>query len=226
MNNALKSNQSPKLQDGTNLAQEFKALALRYSEIGAKEGVRVIPFLAPEMPLFAKASEDEQKNATELLRTIVGIYEETLAAGSNALNPQQLIWRALAKFKLIPEPDVFSRFKIEDIVLVYNEQQTLVFWNLQFFKYVSLSVEQLFLDKWYLFTKRDPAVQEKITQMAINAFSGKYSGTFKIDIPGHEVEEVGTLENVKSWMDILWGSILTRDQNFGGLLIVQRMRLL
>lgn len=212
-------------EDGTTLAQEFRTLALRYVEIGFQEGVRVIPFLSPEMPLFAKATAEERQKATDSLRTIVGIHEETLSSGTGALNSQQLIWRALTKFNLIPEPEVFTKFKSEDIVLVYDDQQTLVFWNLQFFKYVSLSVEQLFLDKWYLFTKRDPAVQEKIAQMASNAFSGKYSGTFEINIPGHEVEEVGTLENVKSWMEILWGSILKRNKNFGGLLIVQRMRL-
>ena len=35
-------------------ADQFRQLALRYTEIGANEGIRVLPFTAPEMPLFQK----------------------------------------------------------------------------------------------------------------------------------------------------------------------------
>src|SRR5690349_9438767 len=130
MTAALKKNDT-----GFDLAQEFRELAERYCEIGRKEGVRVIPFLGPEMPLFQKASLEERRNATDFLRTIVSIHEETIASGTNALNSRQLIWRALSRFQLTPPSDIFDRFTDEHIILFYNDQHFLLFWNLQFFKY-------------------------------------------------------------------------------------------
>jgi hypothetical protein len=57
-------------------------------------------------------------------------------------------------------------------------------------------------------------------------FSGKLKGTFDLNIPGHEVQELGTVENLKTWMEINWGSVLNKQGALAGLMIVQRMRVL
>lgn len=212
--------------NGTGQAEEFRRLALRYSEIGADEGIRVTPFLSPEMPLFQKANYEERKNATEFLRTIVEIHEETIAGGDKAINSKKLIWRALSKLSLVPGPDVFDRLADEDIVLVYHKNQTVLFWNLQFFSFTSATVEQLFFCRWYEFTKRDPEILQRLQEMAIGVTSGKITGNFIPGIPGHEVVEVDTLESIRTWMEIPWGSVLTSKGSLGGVLLVQRMKIL
>ena len=52
------------------------------------------------------------------------------------------------------------------------------------------------------------------------------TGFFVPGVPGHVVEEVNTLECIRTWMEIPWGAILTHNGLLGGILIVQRMKVL
>ncbi len=208
---------------GEQEAKRFRTLALRYQEIGANYGIKLNPFRSPEMPLFEKASSEERKKATDFLEYIVGIHEETLAALEVPINTRQLVWRALRKINLVPGPEVFDSIADDDVVVIYNDAQSAIFWNLQFFKFSSLSVEEMFFGVWYNFTKRDPAIHQKLYEMAVNVITGKITGTFVPGVPAHEVQEIDTIECVKTIMEIPYGSVLTKDGKFGGILIVQRM---
>lgn len=213
-------------EGGTHQATRFRALALRYQEIAAAEGVRLTPFRGPDMPLFSKATPQARKTATDFLESIVAVHEETLAATENPINTRQLLWRALRRLSLVPGPEVFDHIANDDVVIIYNDQQTAVFWNLQFFNYSSLTVEEMFFGLWYEFTRRAPEIQAKLYEMAMNLISGKITGTFVPGVPAHEVEEVGTLECMKTMMELPHGSVLTKDGKLGGILIVQRMRVI
>lgn len=206
--------------------EKFRNLALRYQEIGANEGIKINPFVSSDLPLFQQATAEDRKMATDFLNVIVDIHEETIAGGYKAINTKQLIWKALGKLGLIPGPDVFEKFKDDDIVLIYREDHTVQFWNLQFFKFTSLTVEQMFFERWFNVTQRDPAIQQKLHEMAVNLITGKIKGNFVPDVPGHEVQEVNTLESIRTWMELPFGSTLTKNGNLGGILIVQRMRVI
>lgn len=225
MTDAIK-NAQPSQFEGDETADTFRKLALRYAEIGEDEGIKIRPFVSPEMPLFQKASTLERKRAVDFLHTIVLIHEETIAAGEKTTNSKRLIWRALGKLSLIPGSDVFENFSDEDIVLIYNDNQTILFWNLQFFKYISLTVEHLFFSPWHMFTTREPEIHNKLYQMALDIISGKIQGNFKPPVPGHEVQEVDTAECLRTWMELPFGSVLTRNGTLGGILIVQRMKII
>lgn len=225
MTGAMKNTQ-PSYMEGDETADTFRKLALRYVEIGDSEGIKIRPFVSPEMPLFLKADASERRKAISFLQTIVAIHEETLAAGEKTVNSRRLIWRALNKFSLIPGPDVFENFTDEDIVLIYNESQTILFWNIQFFRFVSLTVEHLFFTPWHILTTRSPEIHEKLYQMALDLISGKIQGTFTPPVPAHEVQEVETAECLRTWMELPFGSVLTRNGSFGGVLIVQRMKII
>lgn len=210
----------------SNEVKRFRTLALRYQEIGAAEGIRINPFRSPEMPYFTKATPEERKAATDFLETIVSIHEETIAASEKPINTKQLLWRALSRLSLVPSPDIFNHMTDEDVTIIYSDTQSAVFWNLQFFTVSSLTVEEMFFGQWFNFTKRDPAIEQKLYEMAVNVISGKITGTFKPDVPEHEVEEVGTIECTKTIMDVCHGSVLTKNGKFGGLLVIQRMKVI
>ncbi len=210
----------------SNEAKRFRTLALRYQEIGAAEGIRINPFRAPDMPLFSKAPPEKRKATTDFLELIVSIHEETIAASEATINSKQLLWRALRRFSLVPDPGIFDLLTDEDVVLIYNDSQNAIFWNLQFFRVSSLTVEEMFFGVWYNFTKRDPTIQQKLYEMAVNVISGKIIGTFKPDVPPHEVHEIDTLECTKTIMDVRLGSVLTKNGSFAGILVVQNMKVI
>ena len=224
--NALSSQVHTDSDWGTSEAKRFRTLALRYQEIAANAGIKLHPFRSPDMPLFEKASPDVRKAATDFLETIVSIHEETIADAETPINTQQLLWRALRRFSLVPESDIFGKITNDDVTIIYDDSQRAIFWNLQFFKFASLSVEEMFFGVWYEFTKRTPEIQQKLYEMAVNIISGKITGTFTPGVPPHEVQEVGTLECLKTMMEIPYGSVLTKNGKLGGILIVQRMRII
>ncbi len=217
---------TPDVNSSSREAEIFRELALRYKEIGAKEGIRIIPFQSPDMPFFQKASQEQRNKAINHLRMIVDIFEEAIAAGDQALNSRRMIWRALSKFSLVPGPDIFEHIGDEDSVIIYNEEQTIVFWNLQLFHYISFTVEQIFFCPWHEFTKRSDEIHQKLYEMAVNVITGKITKSFVPGVPGHEVQEINTLECLRTWMEIPFASVLTKNGAFGGILTVQKMSLI
>ncbi|MES2525554.1 MAG: hypothetical protein V4598_00645 [Bdellovibrionota bacterium] len=214
------------LDSGEQEAKRFRTLALRYQEIGAIYGIIIHPFRSPDMPYFERATSAQRKKATDFLESIVDIHEETLAAKVAAINTKQLIWRALRRLSLVPGPQAFDSIADNDVVVIYGENQSAIFWNLQFFQFSSLSVEEMFFGVWHNFTKRDPAIHKKLYEMALDIISGKITGTFTPDVPPHEVQEIDSLECIKTMMGLPSISVLTSMGHFAGMLIVQRMKII
>lgn len=214
-------------EDDTNSANEFKLLAQRYAEIAAAEAIKVTPFASADIPLFMQASTEQRAQAIEFLRTMVTVLDETLTAGHRAVNSAQLLWRALSRLSLTPGPGVFDRLGEEDgAVVVYSLEQKVLFWNLQFFKNVSLTIEQLLFSAWYEVTERPKEIKDALYNLALKLVNGEITGDFETHVPGHEVKEIGSLECLRTWMEIPWGTTLSQDGKTAGFLIVQRMKLL
>lgn len=213
-------------ENDTKGLERFKGLALRYQEIGALYGIRIHPFRGADLPYLSQATPEERSKAADFLELILSIHEETLTATEAPINTRQLLWRALGRFSLVPGRDIFDHLTDEDVVILYDDQQRAIFWNLQFFKVSSFSVEELFFGQWFKFTKRDPSIQAKLYEMAVKIISGEITGNFIPDVPPHEVEEIDSIERIKTLMALPFGSVLKRESKFGGILLVQRMKVL
>lgn len=211
---------------GMSEVEKFRSLALRYQAIGAKEGIKIIPFESPDLPHFQKATPEEKKAAIDFLEVIVNIHEETLAHGEKVSNSKKLLWRALNRFSLVPPSDLFEKFEDKDIIVIYNNDQKVIFWSIQFFNFLSFTVEQLFTIHWYKFTERTPENQAYLYQMAMDVIQGKIKEPFNPHIPPHEVQELNTLENLRTMMDIFLCSPLTRKGQLEGILIGKRMQII
>jgi hypothetical protein len=211
----------------TGSIEKFRTLAIRYQQIGREAGINIRPFLSADLPLFQEATLEQRKIAVDSLEIIVSIHEETIAAGEKAVDFKKLLWRALKRFDLIPGPDLFTRMKDNDeIVIIYNEEQRILFWTLQFFKKTSFTVEQMFFLPWHECTKRPDHIHASMYQLAVGLITGKIQGCFVPDVPAHEVEELNSAERLKTMMSFPLISSLTRDGKFGGFLVVQRMEIL
>jgi PAS domain-containing protein len=206
--------------------ERFKLLAFRYQEIGASYGIKIYPFRGPDLPYLSKANSDDRNRASDFLDFILSVHEEALAATETLINTRQLLWRALRKYSLVPGREIFDHITDEDVVIIYNEDQKAIFWNLQFFKVSSLSVEELFFGQWFNFTRRDPSIQEKLYRLALDVITGRVEGNFIPDVPPHVVEEIDSIERTRTLMEIPMGSVLTKGGKFGGMLIIQRMKIL
>lgn len=204
----------------------FKELANRYVEIGKKVGIPIRAYTDEDLPHYHKAATEYQISSLELLEFIVKTYEETLMAGENPLYSSSLLWRAFKRLNVSPTTDAFNYIKDDDIVMIYNESFQTIFWNIQFFKVSSFTIEQLFFIPWPEITRRDPLILEQCMKVCEDVYSEKISGNIFPNIPEHTVEELNSPELIKTKMSIPFASTLKKNGKFGGLMVVQRMRVI
>jgi hypothetical protein len=114
----------------------------------------------------------------------------------------------------------------DDIVIIYNEEQKILFWTLQFFTVTSFTVEQMFFLKWHECTRRPDHIQQSMYNLAVDLITGKVQGCFVPDVPAHQVEELHSVEKIKTIMSFPLISVLTREGKFGGFLVVQHMKII
>lgn len=211
------------LKEGFDGANEFRSLALRYAEIGAQNGVRITPYLSPEMPLYHAATDDQKRTVIRTLQHIVSIHEEVIAANARPINTKTLIWRALGKLGMTPGRGLMDQLTDDEVVVIYNSDQQAAFWNLQFFNVISFTVEQVFFTPWHECTRRDPIYTKKLIAIVQDVLSGKLNGTWDPQIPVHLVEELNSPGKLTTNMHLKLFSTLTRNGSFAGLLVVQGM---
>ena len=113
MNGALR-----KIREIGELDRQFKEMCLYYAAILGEEGVRVRPYISPELPIFSKLQENEKKSAIALISTVLEVFEEVRAEGWSVRDNRRLIWRALSKLGWTPGSDIFGL--IDDCIHLFQ----------------------------------------------------------------------------------------------------------
>ena len=89
----------------------------------------------------------------------------------------------------------FDYITEDDTVEVYSLAQVQTFRNLQFFRFVSFTLEQIHSQPWYQLTRRQPAAEAALAAAATKIISGAHKQTLNMsDLPEHLAEEVGSSE--------------------------------
>ena len=172
-------------------------MCLYYADLLAKEGVRVRPFRGPELPVFSKLKENEKQSAIAQVSTVLEVFEEVMAAGGSLKDSNKLVWRAMAKLGWTPTSDAFSRMEDGDIICFHDATQRMVFQNLNFFDWVSYTLEDLYGGMWYTHSRREDQVAQKIYELAVEVFTGVHETSIEPDLPEHVMHEVDTEEMLK-----------------------------
>ena len=129
------------IRESGQLDHQFREMCLYYAAILGEEGVRVRPYISPELPIFSKLPENEKKSAISLISSILEVCEEVRGEGWSLRDNRRLIWRALSKLGWTPGSDIFGLMEDGDVICFHDANQRLIFQNLNFFTWVSYTLE-------------------------------------------------------------------------------------
>ncbi len=212
------------LTDLPNLTEKFKQMCFYYSDLLASEGKKVSPLRGPGLPVFSALTMEQKQNAVDFIGSALAVFEETRAEGYQLVDSPKLLWRSLRKLGWTPQSDVFDRIGDKDVVNIYSSQHVQVFQNLNFFDWVSLTLEELYANPWHQYSRREQDCAQLAYQGAVELFHGNRPATFDPEIPEHYVEEIDTEENRKFYIKIHTVSPLKQNGNVVGLLAINRCR--
>jgi len=213
-----------KPQRSSDPQEQFKTLCLRYAEFLKRKNVKCRPFRAESLPLFSKLTHDQKNKAILEISSALEIFEEMKAEGQNLSDSPKLIWRGLKKLGWTPRADIFDKIG-EDVVIIYSAaEQKQIFQNLRFFDFTSFTLEDIYASPWYEYSKREPWAEQKLQETGIAILTGAKTGTFDPGVGEHLIEEVGTEELLKTWIEVKHVSPLTQGERPVGILVVNHCR--
>jgi hypothetical protein len=191
----------------------FRSLMNRYTDFVTLAGkhVRRAPPEKTEA-IFREADEALQLRMIARLESEISIFEDMLGADETLENPARQLWRYFLKRKLVPCSDVLDKITSSDTVQVYGADLRLLFASLNFFDYISFTLEQIFSETWQSAVVRDPQYVQQLFADFTNIFSGEIRNTVKPATPAHLIEELETESLLKSDLIVKWMSPVFQNE--------------
>ena len=159
----------------TDLDEKFRQMCLDYTELLAEEGTRVRPFRLPTLPFFSKLVLKKRSKRSKKSVTRLEVFEETRGEGFRLKDSPKLIWRSLIKLGWNPPSDIFDKIGDDDVIAIYDTEHTHVFQNLNFFEWMSFSLEELYSTPFYQYARREQWAAEAAYKIAVEVSSGARS---------------------------------------------------
>jgi hypothetical protein len=213
-----------KFSDTADPDDQFRQMCIYYTSLLQRDGVHVKPFLDPSLPVFSILSAERKRATIGHILSALEVFEATLAEGTSLRNGRRLMWRAVAQMGFMPQSDAFDKLTETDVITIYSNENVLLFQSLNFFDFVSMTLEQLYSNPWSQCSRREAWAVQKLVQVATSLFSGQIGKTFDPEIPEHYCEEVGTEEMLKFYIHIRLISPLWRGRQVSAALVANACR--
>ena len=123
-----------------------------------------------------------------------------------------------------PLSDIFDKIGDEDVVQIYSHKQCAIFQNLNFFKWITFTLEDLYTGAWFELSRRNDEVTMGLYQLAVEYFTGVRSETLYPGLPEHLCEEIGSEGLAKFWVHVKYLSPLRKDGATVGLMATNSCR--
>jgi hypothetical protein len=156
--------------------------------------------------IFLSADQTLKDRMIIRLESEISIFEDSLGAKEALDDSGCQLWRYLLKRKLVPCSDLFDKISKTDTIQVYGGDFRLLFASLNFFDYISFTLEQIFSETWQSAVVRDAKVIQQLGVDFTQIFSGEIRNTVEPSAPPHLIEEVETESLLKSDLHVKWMS--------------------
>ena len=215
------------VQKSSNLTsrEEMRDKLQTLSGLIANSGIQVKPWADPELPHFCALDSVRQTRVLHEIQNGIDLLEGSLKDGHSLLDSRQLLWRSLRHFGWTPNSDVFDFISDEDTVEVYSLDQIQTFRNLQFFRHISFTLEQIHTQPWFQLTRRQPAAEAAIAAAAAKIIRDGVKITLDLsDVPEHIAEEIGSLQELRFHIQMRCLSPVFHDGEIAAVIAVNRTR--
>jgi hypothetical protein len=172
----------------------FRDLADRICSISNDNGVKVIGYRDPQLPLFNALPVTKQVEVLSRMKIYLHSLEVVEATDSKFENSENVLWHSLSALGLVPPSDMFRRFKSNDIIEIYDLQGIQIWRNFNFLRICSYTLEEMHSLEWHNRYTREEAKSAECLSHLENLLSGKTSDVFFCDISEHVLEETNSTE--------------------------------
>ncbi|MFS4457624.1 hypothetical protein [Bdellovibrio sp. HCB2-146] len=204
------------------LTNRFRALSENLCQLLEQEGLVVRPYHLASLPFFQALTPEEQLPAIEYLERYYNLCLHTKKQRGDLREGRVLIEEALDYFKLEVDPAVFDLIGPRNVFEFYSPNQTQYFRTINFFKYTSYTIEDIYSRSWFHLYERDEKITSRILELALQVLEGKTSSFLVPEIPEHMLTERASLEKLKVPVQIICLAPLKRDGKTVGILCVVR----
>jgi hypothetical protein len=219
-NPARKSNQT-----STTGFDQFIGLLDRYAAYAKQAGKTI--YRSPEAEALAVFTGLGQDRATWLLERLnneLTAIEKLIGAGEKLTSTSRLLWRFFQQTGFKPCGDIFDKIDDDHVVEVYATNHTHIWQSLNFFDWVSTSIEKVYTETWYNNSVRDPGLERDIGILATKLFGGEVQTTMEPGLPWHWIQEVDTVRMHKFELLLRYMSPIFMDGKVVGLITVNQCR--
>jgi PAS domain-containing protein len=219
---------SSSLLNSNHLEAEFRSKLEELSSIVREHGFNVTAYESSELPHFNALSAHAQTSALASVDFYLSLCLETMSAGEPLLKSQQLTWRAMRRFGLIPNPDLFTKIGGEDIIEIFDTDNIQIFRNFQFFKLCSYSLESLFCRPWMdLFRRLDSQKTVEIFEFAVAAQKSQTREVLDCTFGEHLVQETDSPKrNLFAMIIKSYALLFDSKSRFKGSVVVESAKLI
>lgn len=206
---------------------KVRTLLEEMARLFTRAGVPVKPYLAPELPVFSKRSVDDQAMLARELEDRVELFAQAAREGISLDDTRQMLWRSLRKAGWTPLSDVFDNIEQEDTVEVYSLEMKQIFRNLEFFRHISYTLEEVHGGAWHELSARDKTCEAELMKVAMAIATGQVKTTSSCrHIPAHECRETQSCDLRRFMIEMKVLSPVFRDGEMVAIIAVNRTRAL
>lgn len=199
----------------------YLSLLDEYARYLAAEGKKVRRSPPEEgRRMFENSSEGRRAAIITRFETELEIFAEATRAGEKLTDSRRLLWRHFAKGGITPDSELFGNITDTDVVELYGLDQIHLCQTLNFFDWVTATLEQVFSDTWFQLSRRDPGIEAKLHELATKLFTGQVTKTYDPQIPWHVVEDLGSTPTNKFRLRLKCVSPVYRKGQFYGFVTV------
>jgi PAS domain-containing protein len=178
-----------------NLVEEFRAQA-------RKEG---IPLRSPpDSSAWQKIDSLPLPMRQAMLNgfaNFYGIYSAAVEEEIGFQESRKVLWRMIARMKLLCCSDLFNAIDDHDVIEVYDSSLIQIFRNLRFLELCTYSMEEVLAHEWTQLFRRPASVDAEILRVSREILESRHLSTFKAPFPAYALEETFSDERARFWIE-------------------------
>lgn len=213
-----------KFSQGHSIDSEFAILAHSLAAAHNRWGVPLKPYVSEDLPHFSKLPEPHKVAVISGLKENALLFDEMNENGEQLSDTPQLLWRSLKRLGYYPASDLLDKISHDDVVELYSANRLQLFRNLNFFKYVSLSLEEVVSFTPYDLCEYDPIIIQYMENVVERINNQTFMKTEAATIPPYTIKELKG-EGLKIRIQMKWLSPALQDGRCVGAILVHRAEL-
>jgi hypothetical protein len=168
----------------------FRKISSRIAALAATENVKIVPYDSPDLFHFSKLNGIERKKVINLVKVSCDVFDSVVVAGQSLFDSQKLLWNALLRLNFRPTSDLFSVLNDDHIIEIHDRNLVQVFRNVNFFRYCSYTLEELYCFSLSELYSRDLSVQQSLLEQVQKIFSPESNSVVAVSLRSHTISEI------------------------------------